>query len=266
MDDRTVGRFWDDNAPGWIEAVRAGYDLYRLYVNNPVFFSMLGDIDGAKTLDVGCGEGFNTRLLADMGADVVGVDISQRMIDAAREHERTEPRNITYHTTSGADMRMLEDATFDAVVSTMALMDMSDYAGCIHEVSRVLRAAGTLQFSITHPCMFTRTWEWHTDDDGQRRGVLTGNYYGLLAHDPADDIEQWYFSAAPESMRQRHGLFNVPRFHRTLSEYVNTLTESGFIITRMEEPCADDATIAEHPELADTRIVPYFLIIQCRKW
>jgi ubiquinone/menaquinone biosynthesis C-methylase UbiE len=265
LDDKQVARYWDENAPGWIESVRAGYDVYREYVNNPAFFGMLPDPSGKHTLDVGCGEGYNTRKLADLGASLVGVDVSMVMIDAACEHERQEPRGIHYHVTNGNDMSMLADRSFDWVVSTMAIMDMADYEGCVREVSRVIKPGGLFQFSILHPCFMTRLWEWVINEHGERVGVVAGNYFGLQSEGPSRDIDEWFFSKAPEHMKREYGKFRMPRFYRTLSEYFATLDDSGFVVRRIAEPYPDERTIKECPHVADARIIPHFLIFQCFK-
>jgi trans-aconitate methyltransferase len=67
---------WDANALVWIELSRAGFDAYRDLVNTPAFFELLPDVDGLRALDLGCGEGHNTRLLAHRGADMVALDVS----------------------------------------------------------------------------------------------------------------------------------------------------------------------------------------------
>jgi trans-aconitate methyltransferase len=64
MDHEEVGRLWNANADAWTKLSRAGYDVYRDYLNTPAFFTMLPDVDGLSGLDIGCGEGHNTRLLA----------------------------------------------------------------------------------------------------------------------------------------------------------------------------------------------------------
>ncbi len=105
MDDREVGRYWDENAAEWTRGVRAGYDLYREHVNNPAFLSMLPDLSGKRVLDVGCGEGYNTRILADLCGEIIGIDVSEKMVAAARKAELAKPQGIKYYATSGNDLR-----------------------------------------------------------------------------------------------------------------------------------------------------------------
>jgi hypothetical protein len=64
MDHREVGKFWNENAKAWTELARAGYDLYRDYLNTPAFLAMLPEVQGLSGVDIGCGEGHNTRLIA----------------------------------------------------------------------------------------------------------------------------------------------------------------------------------------------------------
>ena len=75
MDHKEVGQYWNANATVWTELARAGYDVYRDYLNTPAFFEILPDVKGLDGLDIGCGEGHNTRLLAKRGARITAVDI-----------------------------------------------------------------------------------------------------------------------------------------------------------------------------------------------
>ncbi len=59
--------------------------------------------------------------------------------------------------------------------------------------------------------------------------------------------------------------FRIPRFSKTLSDWLNLLIEKGFILEEFCEPKADDETLEKYPEEYDSRIIPYFLIIRCRK-
>ena len=79
MDHREVGRYWNDNAKAWGQLGRAGYDVYRDYLNTPAFLAMLPDVEGLSGIDIGRGEGHNTRLIADRGARFVGIDIAKSL-------------------------------------------------------------------------------------------------------------------------------------------------------------------------------------------
>ena len=87
MDHEEVARYWDENAEVWTELVRAGYENYRDGLNTPAFLEMLPDVKGLSGLDVGCGEGHNTRLLAERGARMTGIDISRNFVRYARGAE-----------------------------------------------------------------------------------------------------------------------------------------------------------------------------------
>ena len=85
-----VAQYWDENAANWAEHVRKGWDAYREYFNNPAFFEFIGDLSQKTVLDAGCGEGYNTRILAGKGANLVGVDISKNLIALALKKEEQE--------------------------------------------------------------------------------------------------------------------------------------------------------------------------------
>ena len=85
MDHREVGKYWNDNAEAWTQLARAGYDVYRDYLNTPAFLAMLPDVQGLSGIDIGCGEGHNTRLIAKQGAALVGIDIAETFIRHAVE-------------------------------------------------------------------------------------------------------------------------------------------------------------------------------------
>lgn len=260
MDDIETGQYWDGNAAAWTALARAGYDVYRDYVNTPAFLAMLPDIRGLCGLDVGCGYGHNTRLLAGRGAKMTGLDISPTFVAAARADEAAEPLGIAYLIGSGQSLP-LPDAAFDFVAAFMSLMDMPDEVAAIREAYRVLRPGGFLQFSICHPCFSTARWKWVTDDSGNRIGVVCGDYFDP----PQDRITEWSFGAAPAEAKAGLRKFRTPLFWRTLSHWMNTLIDTGFRVERLHEPTADAEAAHRCPDVADTRHVAFFLHVRCRK-
>src|SRR5215467_9166291 len=100
MNHQEVGRYWNENAAVWTTLARAGYDVYRDYLNTPAFFELLPDVAGRAGLDIGCGEGHNTRLLAKRGARMTAIDIAEDFIAHARRAEAEEPLGIDYRVAS----------------------------------------------------------------------------------------------------------------------------------------------------------------------
>jgi 2-polyprenyl-3-methyl-5-hydroxy-6-metoxy-1,4-benzoquinol methylase len=94
MDHVEVGRYWNGNAEAWTRLSRAGYDRYRDSFDTPGFLERLPDVRGLEGLDIGCGEGHNTRPVGRRGARGRAVDISEALVGHAREPEAREPLGI----------------------------------------------------------------------------------------------------------------------------------------------------------------------------
>jgi SAM-dependent methyltransferase len=258
MDSREVGKVWDVNAPAWIELSRAGYDVYRDLLNTPAFLAMLPDVAGRTGLDLGCGEGHNTRLLAQRGATMVGLDISAVMALAATDGDRSSP-TITVVVADGLTLPF-GDGSFDFVVAFMSLMDMPEPPRVLAEVARVLRPGGFVQLSVTHPFTNTPVRRWVHDESGQRVALATGGYFDEVPY-----TETWLFGAAPDAVRSRHQPFAVPRFPLTMAGWLNAIAVAGLVLEEAGEPCVSEATAAAHPEVADTRLAPCFLHLRARR-
>ena len=79
----------------WVKVIRERRDRYRTELTDKAVLDAVGACEGLRVLDAGCGEGYLARTLADRGADVTGVDVSQGLIDAASAtpRRRTRPRS-----------------------------------------------------------------------------------------------------------------------------------------------------------------------------
>ena len=260
LDHVAVGEYWNKNAAAWTELSRAGHDICRDGFNTPSFLGILPDVTGLRGLDIGCGEGHNTRQVADRGARMTAVDIASVFVQHAQEAEQKQPRGIRYARASAVDLPFAE-AEFDFCTSFMCLMDLPEQDQALAEAYRVLKPGGFLQFSITHPCFHTPLFNWVHDDDGQRIGLTVGRYWD----EQPGEVETWTFSSAPTELAAKHAPFEVPRFERTLSEWLNALADTGFRLEQTCEPRPDEATLARFPRLIGCRNVPLFLILRGRK-
>lgn len=260
MDHKEVGKYWDGNAEAWTKLSRMGCDIYRDHVNTPAFLEMLPEVEGLKGLDIGCGEGHNTRKVAKRGAEMSAIDISGVFIKYAKEAEEKQPLDIDYQVASAVELPF-DDDTFDFAMATMSFMDIPETDKVIKEAQRVLKPGGFLQFSILHPCFFTPKSGWIRDENGKQIAFKCGDYFSELK----GGIDTWMFTATPEELRGEIAEFRVPYFYMTLSNWLNLLVDTGFVLEYFAEPTADDETVKRVPHLADTQVIAFFLIIRCRK-
>lgn len=93
---------------------------YRLYIEEYTYFNLLGDLAGKSILDLGCGEGFYTRKFKQKGAiGIVGIDISEKLIEMARQEEARKPLGIEYIVRDVLELDTI--GSFDLVVASYLL-------------------------------------------------------------------------------------------------------------------------------------------------
>lgn len=131
-------------------------------------------------LDLACGTGKITRLLADRGYDMTGVDISPEMLSIAREQEYKDQKGILYLC---QDMREFElygtvDATVCCLDSLNYLLKTADVEKCFRLVHNYLVPDGIFIFDVNTPRRFTEEYAKH-DYILEEEGVLLAwqNYY-----------------------------------------------------------------------------------------
>ena len=106
---------------------------------------------GATVLDIGCGVGRTTRALARQADRVVGLDVSERMLDLAREHNR-ELANVEWLRGDGRSLSGVGSASVDVCFSHVVFQHIPDPAitlGYVAEIGRVLRPAGWAAFQVS---------------------------------------------------------------------------------------------------------------------
>ncbi len=259
MDHHEVGKYWNSNAENWTQLLRAGYDVYRDHLNTPSFLAMLPNVHGLSGIDIGCGEGTNTRKVSDRGAKLVAIDISEVFIQHAIETEQRSPVGIDYRVASALNLPFPDDH-FDFATAFMSFMDVPEVGIALIEAQRVVKPGGFLQFSITHPC-FDTPHRRNLRTNGLTYAVEVGDYFRNLD----GDISEWTFGAAPSELKKRMRNFRIPRFTRTISEWLNLVIQAGFLVERVEEPMPSNEAVKACPDIQDARVVAYFLHVRARK-
>ena len=127
------------------------------YSARPFLLDMCEPIAGASILDLGCGEGYVSREMMKRGARrTFGIDISEKMIAAAREHQQSHPWN-------GLDYAVVDIRNFEAVgtdpydlvmaVFLFNYMTLAETRQTMKQAFASLRPGGRLVFSVPHPVL-----------------------------------------------------------------------------------------------------------------
>jgi ubiquinone/menaquinone biosynthesis C-methylase UbiE len=224
-------------------------DPHRIVLLNPVLMDLLGPVRGKRILDAGCGEGYLSRKLAKLGAEVTGVDFSREMLAMARERTNQEA-GIRYIHGNCEDLSFLDEESFDTIVSNMVMQDLADHRAFLRSIHRVLVTKGILVISFSHPCFITPDSGWVKEENGRKL------YW---------KVDQ-YFS---EGAYEEHVLFDpsieLIFFHRTLSEYLRSLLISGFELIDFVEPKPDEEMLDKYPGFRDDFRMSHFIVIKVRK-
>jgi len=212
----------------------------------PMLRSMLPDLRGKRVLDLGCGYGWHCRYLREQGArSVVGVDISRKMLERARE--LTDDAAIEYRQMPIEEIDF-PASTFDVVISSLALHYIEGFGEICGKVQRCLVEGGSFVFSVEHPIFSAReAQDWHYGPDGNP------------LHWPVDNYQR-------QGVRHTSWLADdVVKYHRTIESYVNAMLDAGFALTRLVEPGPTPEMLEEHPEWSDETRRPIFLLLAANR-
>ena len=207
----------------------------------PATMSLLGDVDGLRVLDAGCGPGICSEHLARSGATVHAFDVTPQMVELARRRCAQLPVEVTIgDLTSPLDW--LPAQSFDKILCSLAFDYVEDLKPVFSEFRRVARRGAMLVFSMAHPM---RDW---MDERTRGEGTyFTTSRFGLY----------WSGFGEPKPY--------VQAYRRPLSDILNGLTESGWLLDRIVEPqpLAEMQAVSErlHAELS---LAPAFICVRAR--
>ncbi len=254
MDHNIVKRYWEDNANLWIYSSDHGHDEWRNCINTPAFLNVLPEVSHLCGLDIGCGDGYNSRLLANRCRSLLATDICESFVN--HNKSLVNPDKLTFEVANAADLPY-QNETFDFATSFLALMDIAETDLVLKETGRVLKQGGFFQFSILHPCFDLSKGKFQADDEGNKIGFLMRDYF----KESNGEIDSW----AHKSLKGKNQEFKIPRFNMPLNKWVKCIIKNGFVIEALEEPRASDEQIKENEKFKQTRVVPQILIVRCRK-
>lgn len=203
LTDQQVIDSWHHNANAWTNAVRAEQIESRKLVTNAAVIEAVISRQPRTVLDVGCGEGWLARALADRGLDVYGVDVVPELIDSATRQGGAKYRVLSYEALALGGFEPL----VDLAVANFALIGAEAVDDLVRSARGFIRPGGSFVIQTLHPVVGTGTDPYR---DGWRPGSWSG--FGPEFTNPAP----WYF--------------------RTLETWVRLITEGGLRLVEMREP------------------------------
>jgi ubiquinone/menaquinone biosynthesis C-methylase UbiE len=216
---------WDELAACWDERVEAGATWQR-HLIQPSVERLLRLTHGERVLEIACGNGEFARRMSELGGHVLATDFSQRMLERAR----ARGGDVEYRSADAMHedelMKLGERASFDAVVSNMAIMDMESIEPMVAAASRLLKPTGRFVFSTLHPAFNSgdarptveldvegATTEVYSVKVSSYSRSSTGKGVAI----PGQPVEQWYF-------------------HRPLWMILEPFFDHRFALDGLEEP------------------------------
>ena len=245
---------WADLAGYWDETFGDAGDLWHRSLIDPPLLKLIGEVADLRVLDLACGNGYLSRRFARQGASVTGLDGSAPTIELAQAREAREPLGVTYYVGDAAHLDMLADTSFDLVVSNMALMDIEDAAGAIHEAARILRPQGRFIFSISHPCF----------DKVNTSGWAIEYIYPVTTI--WRKMSRYREIAVDDLPWTNEGQTVITRaHHRPLSWYFQELRAAGLVVAALEEPAPTEEFMANSQQGPWIAEVPLHCVIEAWK-
>jgi ubiquinone/menaquinone biosynthesis C-methylase UbiE len=193
---------------------------YNPYGPGESELGIIGDVKGLDILEVGCGGGQNSIVLAKWGAkSVIGLDQSERQLEYARRLAESVDIDVQFIKSDMEAMSILEGSSLDLIVSMHAMNYASDIQKVFNECSRLLRPGGRLVTCMTHPI-------WLVFGEAMELNDLSKivNYF-------KDEREVWDWVGYDGE--------SIATFESTgwrLSQIINGLIAAGFSIEGISEP------------------------------
>ena len=233
---------WDKLA-NWYSARKEG--SYEFKIQLPAILNLLGNLRGKSLIDIGCGPGNYSVEFAKRGANVLGIDLSQKMLDKARNNAKMADVKLTLQK-SDARLIRCPDNSFDIAVIILAILNEK----IIKEAARVLKPSGLLLVSDIHPTLEAKG-HWKSDKIGAPR--IVEDYFSR-------EKKKWQINYDTEHT------ITLEYSTQTIEQCVNLIADAGFKILRIAEPKPGKDLKNSDPAHCDKcSRIPYFIIYLTQK-
>lgn len=142
-------------------------------------------VGGIRALDFGCGAGRSSRFLRNLGFQVIGVDVSQAMLEQARGRD---PRG-DYRWIGEGGLASLNAGTFDLILAAFTFDNVPDprKIAALTELRRLLAPGGRLLVVVSSAAIYLHEWaSFSTRDFPENRTARDGDFVRIVMLDVPD--------------------------------------------------------------------------------
>lgn len=132
-------KWWDPNSE-----FKPLHDINPLRLN---YINERADINAKKVLDVGCGGGILSESMADLGAEVTGIDLSEKALQVAKLHLLESGKQVAYRKVAVEELAAEMPEQFDVVTCLEMLEHVPDPASVVTSCARLVKPGGWVFFS-----------------------------------------------------------------------------------------------------------------------
>ncbi|MGC5327359.1 class I SAM-dependent methyltransferase [Brevibacillus sp. SYSU BS000544] len=150
----SVLKQWNHNAADWHSRSENMWESGSRKTVLPLFTKLVRPESGA-VLDAGCGDGYGSWKLAVQGYTVTGVDLSEEMVELARE--RFQPQLALSFDTGDVTQLPYHSSSFAGILAINVIEWTESPLYTLHELSRLLKPGGVLLLGILGPTAAPRT-------------------------------------------------------------------------------------------------------------
>ena len=242
---------WDRFAENY-QSFRGESGTANELIEIPAMLGLIGDVEGKRVLDAGCGYGYYSILLARKGAIVTGIDISEKMIELAEKNAAQASVKCQFYVCDMQDLTIFDSNRFDLVTSSIVLGNLDDIAKACSEVFRVLKPNGIFTFSENHPIL-PKGW-WEKDQEGRRLHWSLDHYF-----ERSIGIQKF-------GTKDGRIVIEISSRHRTVQDYFDALVSAGFTVERLDEPePIDEGELLDKDRYERAKRIPIFILFKARK-
>lgn len=246
---------WETNAKAFASLINGRGTPHHREILNPCLDRLMGDVQGLRILDAGCGEGYLSRHYAKQGATVICIDLSPTLIEICIN--LSQGLNIKYLQGDICDLNSIDDAQFDRVLCNLVLLNVKCLDSALREFYRVLVSSGSVVFSVVHPAFNIYgpgRWELGEKDSQSDRRI--GRHFKLDHYFVEKEYQVRWKRRSGEGFPMKFSFF-----HRTLQTYIAAVLKTGFRLVAFEEP----VPVTDKPFFDRERRVPFFVVIKAMK-